>query len=151
MRRVPVPLLALLAALVGAAPASALTASELKTKIGREMRQAPTASGAYVRDMGSGEELYKLRENRVRIPASVEKLFTTSSALLRLGPTTTLQTNAVTASGVVVEPGGILRGDLVLVGGGDPFFGEGSGQSAALAKAVRAAGIRRVSGSGIGY
>ena len=150
MRRVSVPLLALLAALVGAAPASALTASELKTKIGREMRQAPTASGAYVRDMGSGEELYKLRENRVRIPASVEKLFTTSSALLRLGPTRTLQTNAVTASGVVVEPGGILRGDLVLVGGGDPFFGEGSGQSAALAKAVRAAGIRRVSGSVIG-
>ena len=50
------------------------------------MRKAPAASGAYVRDMDSGEELYALRENAVRIPASVEKLFTTASALLRLGP-----------------------------------------------------------------
>lgn len=150
MRRVLAPLLAILATLAGAAPASAFTTAELKTKISREMRQAPAASGAYVRDMGSGEELYKLRENTVRIPASVEKLFTTASALLRLGPAATLQTNAVTAPGVVVEPGGILRGDLVLVGGGDPFFGEGSGQSEALAKAVQAAGIRRVTGSVIG-
>jgi D-alanyl-D-alanine carboxypeptidase/D-alanyl-D-alanine-endopeptidase (penicillin-binding protein 4) len=148
MRRVFATLLALAAALAGAAPASAYSESALKTKIAREMRQAPATSGAYVRDMNSGEELFALRENTVRIPASVEKLFTTSSALLRLGPSATLQTSAVTAPGAVVEPGGILRGDLVLVGGGDPFFGDAS--AALLARAVSAAGIRRIEGAVVG-
>ena len=150
MRRVHASLLALLASLAGAAPASAYTESELKSKIAREMRKAPATSGAYVRDMQTGEELYALRENRVRIPASIEKLFTTSSALLRLGPAATLQTTAVVAPESVVEPGGVLRGDLALVGGGDPFFGDGSGASTRLAQAIRAAGIRRITGSIVG-
>ncbi len=147
MRRADIILIALLATLAGAAPATAYTEADLRAKIAREMRQAPASSGAYVRDMDTGEELFALRENAVRIPASVEKLFTTSSALLRLGPSATLQTRAVVAPDVIVEPGGILRGDLVLVGGGDPFFGDGSGASARLARAVHAAGIRRVAGS----
>ncbi|CAA9498549.1 MAG: D-alanyl-D-alanine carboxypeptidase [uncultured Solirubrobacteraceae bacterium] len=150
MRRLYASLLALLASLAGAAPASAYTESELKTKIAREMAQAPGSSGAYVRDMDTGEQLYALRENAARIPASVEKLFTTASALLRLGPSATLQTDVVTAPDAVVEAGGVLRGDLVLVGGGDPFFGDGSGQSARLARAVYGAGIRRVAGSVVG-
>lgn len=150
MRAFPTSLLALVAVLAGAAPASAYSESTLKTKIAREMRQAPASSGAYVRDMDTGEELYALRENRVRIPASVEKLFTTSGALLRLGPSATLQTRAVVARDAVVEPGGVLRADLVLVGGGDPFFGDGSGASARLAQTIRAAGIRRIAGSIVG-
>jgi D-alanyl-D-alanine carboxypeptidase/D-alanyl-D-alanine-endopeptidase (penicillin-binding protein 4) len=148
MRRVFATLLALAAALAGAAPASAYSESTLKTKIAREMRLAPATSGAYVRDMDSGEVHYALRENTVRIPASVEKLFTTSSALLRLGPAATLETSAVTAPDAVVEPGGILRGDLALVGGGDPFFGDES--AALLARAVFAAGIRRIEGAVVG-
>jgi len=150
MRRLHATVIALLASLAGAAPAGAYSEADLRTKIGREMRHAPLASGAYVRDMDTGEELYALRENAVRIPASVEKLFTTSSALLRLGPAETLQTSAVTARGTVVEPGGILRGDLVLRGGGDPFFGDGSGSSARLARSVYAVGIRRIAGAVVG-
>ncbi|HWC25846.1 MAG TPA: D-alanyl-D-alanine carboxypeptidase/D-alanyl-D-alanine-endopeptidase [Solirubrobacteraceae bacterium] len=148
MRRVSAALLALAAILAGGAPASAYTESDLKRKLAREMGRAPASSGAYVRDMDSGEELYAVRENAVRIPASVEKLFTTSSALLRLGPSATLQTNAVVARGTVVQPGGILRGDLVLVGGGDPFFGDAS--SALLARSVLAAGVRRIAGGVVG-
>jgi len=141
-------LLALAALLAGAAPAAAISESTLRTTIAREMAKGPAASGAYVRDMDSGAELYALRENVVRIPASVEKLFTTSAALLRLGPSATLQTQAVTAPGSVVAPGGTLRGDLVLVGGGDPFFGdEAAGR---LAQAIRAAGIRHIDGAVIG-
>ena len=148
MRRAHATLLALLVTLAGAAPAAAYTESDLRTKLDREMRRAPAASGAYVRDMDTGEELFKRRENAVRIPASVEKLFTTSAALLRLGASATLQTNAVTAPDAVVEPGGILRGDLVLVGGGDPFFGDAS--AALLAQSIHAAGIRRVAGAVVG-
>ena len=141
-------LLALAAMLTGAAPAAAISDSGLKSVISREMLKAPAASGVYVRDMNSGAELYALRENAVRIPASVEKLFTTSAALLRLGPAATLTTRAVMAPDAVVEPGGTLRGDLVLVGGGDPFFGDVS--AGQLAKAIRLTGIRRIAGSVIG-
>jgi D-alanyl-D-alanine carboxypeptidase/D-alanyl-D-alanine-endopeptidase (penicillin-binding protein 4) len=148
MRRLIAMLLALAAMLAGAAPAAAISESGLKSVISREMRKAPAASGAYVRDMNTGVELYKLRENAVRIPASVEKLFTTSAALLRLGPSATLTTHAVMAPDAVVEPGGTLRGDLVLVGGGDPFFGDAS--AAQLARAIAATGIRRIAGSVVG-
>ncbi len=148
MQRVFATLLALLATLAGATPAAGYDESDLKKKLAREMRLAPSSSGAYVRDMDSGEELFALRENVVRIPASVEKLFTTSSALLRMGPLATLQTNAVAAPAAIVEPGGVLRGDLVLVGGGDPFFGEAS--ATLLARAVLVAGIRRIEGAIIG-
>ena len=149
MRRVIATLLALAALLAGAAPAAAISETRLKDKISDEMATAPAASGAYVRDMDSGAELYALRENAVRIPASVEKIFTTSVALLRLGPSATLRTIAVTAPGAIVEPGGgTLRGDLVLVGGGDPFFGDDA--AARLAKAIRASGIRRIAGAVVG-
>lgn len=151
MRRIHTAVLALVAVLAGAAPAgAAYSEADLRTKIGREMRKAPISSGAYVRDMDTGEELYALRENAVRIPASVEKLFTTSTALLRLGPSATLQTSVVVAPEAVVEPGGVLRGNVVLVGGGDPFFGDHDGSAARLARALRAAGIRQVTGSVVG-
>ena len=148
MRTLLLTLLALAATLAAAAPAAAISGSTLRSTIAREMATGPAASGAYLRDMDSGVELYRLRENAVRIPASLEKLFTTSVALLRLGPSATLQTQAVTAPDAIVEPGGTLRGDLVLVGGGDPFFGDDS--AARLARAIRAAGIRRISGAVVG-
>lgn len=151
MPRPLITLLVLIATMLGTAPAvaaAAFTDADLKTAIGREMRKAPATSGAYVRDLDSGAELYALRANTGRIPASVEKLFTTSTALLRMGPTATLRTIAVTAPDAVVEPGGTLRGDLVLVGDGDPFFGDAS--AATLAKAIRAAGIRKIAGSIVG-
>jgi serine-type D-Ala-D-Ala carboxypeptidase/endopeptidase (penicillin-binding protein 4) len=148
MPRVVATLLTLAALLAGAAPAAAISESSLKTKIAREMAKGPVASGAYLRDMDTGAELYALRENAVRIPASVEKLFTTSAALLRLGPSATLTTHAVTAPDAIVEPGGTLRGDLVLVGGGDPFFGDEAALK--LARSLHAAGIRRIAGSVIG-
>ena len=65
-----------------------------------------------------------------------------------MGPAATLRTLAVIAPDAVVEPGGTLRGDLVLVGDGDPFFGDEA--AARLAKSVRAAGIRRIDGSVVG-
>jgi D-alanyl-D-alanine carboxypeptidase/D-alanyl-D-alanine-endopeptidase (penicillin-binding protein 4) len=153
MPRLLTVLLALAAALAAtsAAPATAaapFTDADLKAAIAREMRKAPLTSGVDVRDMDSGAELYALRASTVRIPASVEKLFTTSAALLQMGPAATLRTLAVIAPDAVVEPGGTLRGDLVLVGDGDPFFGDES--AARLAKSVRAAGIRRIAGSIVG-
>lgn len=150
MRRAILALFVLTATICGAAPAATaapFTDADLKAALKRETRSAPATSGVYVRDMDSGTELFAMRANTVRIPASVEKLFTTSTALLRMGPTATLRTLAVMAPDALVE-GGTLRGDLVLVGDGDPFFGDVA--AAKLAKAIRAAGIRRITGSIVG-
>ena len=146
MRRLIATLLALAAVLVGAAPAIAYGPADLRRTLAREMSRATPASGAFVRDLGSGEELFSLRADTTRIPASVDKLFTTSTALLRMGPGTTLDTSAVSSG--AVDAAGVLHGDLVLVGDGDPFFGAEA--AAKLARAVRATGIRRIDGAVVG-
>jgi D-alanyl-D-alanine carboxypeptidase/D-alanyl-D-alanine-endopeptidase (penicillin-binding protein 4) len=146
MRSLLATLLALAAPVAWAAPACAFDAADLRSTLTAEMRLASPASSAYVRDLDSGRELFALRASSARVPASVEKLYTTATALLRLGPRTTLDTTAV--SDVAVDPGGVLRGDLVLVGGGDPFFGDEA--AARLARAVRAAGITRIDGAVVG-
>ena len=132
--------------LAGAAPAAAFDDAELQRTLAREMRGATPASGAYVRDLDADRTLFSVRAGSGRVPASVEKLFTTATSLLRLGPGTTLDTAAV--SSATVDATGVLRGDLVLVGAGDPFFGAEA--AAKLARAVRAAGVTRVEGAVVG-
>jgi D-alanyl-D-alanine carboxypeptidase/D-alanyl-D-alanine-endopeptidase (penicillin-binding protein 4) len=56
-----------------------------------------------------------------RIPASVEKVYTTSTALLRFGPNATLTTSVRGIGSVAAD--GTWTGTLFLVGGGDPTFG----------------------------
>ena len=146
MRGLLTALLALSVLLAGAAPAGAYDAADLRLTLEREMRSATPASGAYVLDLDSDRPLFALRANRTRIPASVEKLFTTATALLRLGPGETLDTSAVSTE--EVDAAGVLRGDLALVGAGDPFFGAES--AAKLARAVRSAGITRIEGAVVG-
>ncbi|MEA2139897.1 MAG: hypothetical protein QOG56_3047 [Solirubrobacteraceae bacterium] len=146
MARLLAVLLTLVAAAAGAAPAAAFDDADLHSALAREMRRASPSSSAYVRDLGSGRVLFALRPSTTRVPASVEKLYTTAAALLRLGPRATLDTRAV--SDAVVDPAGVLHGDLVLVGAGDPFFGATS--AAQLAAAVRAAGVTAVDGAVVG-
>jgi len=146
MRRLATALLVLAVSLVGAAPATAFDEADLQRGIGAAMRHAGPASGAYVSEAGTGRALYGLRATKARIPASIQKLYTTATALLTLGPSATLETSAVTAGGV--DGAGVLHGDLVLVGRGDPYFG--SEASARLARAVRAAGITRIDGAVLG-
>ncbi len=148
MRRLLATLLAVASPLAVAAPASAFGEPDLQARIAREMRLAGPASGAYVRDLDSGEELFALRENVARIPASVEKLYVTASAMLRLGPSATIDTTVVADALAPVDALGVLHGDLVLVGAGDPFFGDAP--AAALARAVRAAGIVSIDGAVVG-
>jgi D-alanyl-D-alanine carboxypeptidase/D-alanyl-D-alanine-endopeptidase (penicillin-binding protein 4) len=148
MRRLFATLLAAAAPLIGAAPALSFSETDLQAKLTREMRLAGPTSGAYVRDVDSGQELFALRENLVRVPASVQKLYTTASALLRLGASARLDTTAVTDAGALVDAFGVLHGDLVLVGAGDPFFGDAA--AASLARSVQARGIRRIDGAVVG-
>ena len=81
----------------------------------------PAGKGAWgllILDGQSGEMLYQQNADRYFVPASNMKLFTTALALAKLGPEyrfrTTLETRGTLSSD------GVLTGDLMLVGRGDP-------------------------------
>src|SRR4051794_25149247 len=108
----------LLCALIAPSGAQALAPAALQAKLTREMRIVGARGSAYVLDLQTGQPLFQWRANTARPPASVEKLYTTSTALLRLGPDATFDTE--TLSGVPITPDGTLDGDLYLRGDGDP-------------------------------
>ncbi len=90
-----------------------------------------------------GTTLFDHRGEHPQTPASTLKLLVGSSALDRLGPNHRFVTRFV--SSVPPDPDGTLRGDLYLVGGGDPSL-----TSDDLKRGVGAlwrSGIRRIEGS----
>lgn len=141
-----VALLALACALVTAAPAAAAGPDATANALARHMRAAGAASGALAVDLDTGRTLYALRPDDARMPASVEKLYTTSTALLRLGPEETLTTTALGEMAIAED--GTLAGNLYLRGGGDPTFG--TAEASQLAGALKAAGLREVTGRVMG-
>ncbi|MEM9045522.1 MAG: D-alanyl-D-alanine carboxypeptidase/D-alanyl-D-alanine-endopeptidase [Pseudomonadota bacterium] len=75
------------------------------------------AVGWLVVDMATGEILSEHQADQTYAPASVAKLPTAAFALDRLGPNFQFETKIATTGAVIGE---VLRGDLVLIGGGDP-------------------------------
>jgi serine-type D-Ala-D-Ala carboxypeptidase/endopeptidase (penicillin-binding protein 4) len=151
-RRLP-PLLALLAALLlllatSAGPASALDRATLRSTLTTLHSRLGPSAGAYVVDLGTGEPVFAARQDLALAPASNEKLFTTAAALLRFGPAGTLSTELRPQPGAEVDAGGVLRGDLYLVGGGDPTLGDAGLEK--LADQLAEDGVERIDGAVIG-
>jgi len=134
------PLAALLCACAALAPAAG--ALPLDRSVAVRLAAAGGASGGYVLDLTTNLPLAAVRPDTTRNPASVEKLYTTSTALLRLGPQATLTTSVLGAG--ALDPDGSWRGSLYLRGGGDPTLDEAG--IAGIAAALRGTGIRRVAG-----
>lgn len=128
------------------APAVALTQATLARTVSGALATSGAGSGAIVEDLTSRTVLYASRADAARIPASNEKLFTTSTALLRFGPQARLVTSVLRSG--PVDAGGRLDGDLVLRGAGDPTLSHAA--IARLARAVRRAGVRHVTGAVVG-
>ena len=97
--------------------------STIKRALNANMRKAGSYSGAYVVDLTSDKVLFSHDANTPRLPASVEKLYTTSTALTRFGPNGHLST---TVLGSGQQRGSTFDGTLYLRGGGDPTFGSAS-------------------------
>jgi serine-type D-Ala-D-Ala carboxypeptidase/endopeptidase (penicillin-binding protein 4) len=76
--------------------------------------------GALIVDAETKQPLYELNADRYFTPASNTKLFTTVLAMSTLGPDYRFRTTIETRG--TLDPSGRLRGDLVLVGRGDPDF-----------------------------
>jgi serine-type D-Ala-D-Ala carboxypeptidase/endopeptidase (penicillin-binding protein 4) len=145
-RRLTALLVAAVAALaIAVAPAAQATdRATLRRQLAREMRVAGPFAGAYVRDLDNGGALFASREDVPRVPASVQKLYTTATVLLRFGPAARL-TTAVEGDGTL-DHDGVWRGDLYLRGGGDPTLDRAT--IARLARTLaQQRGIVRVAGS----
>jgi D-alanyl-D-alanine carboxypeptidase/D-alanyl-D-alanine-endopeptidase (penicillin-binding protein 4) len=102
-------------------PRARTAQSTLVSVLTKAMRPAGHYSSAYVVDLNTGGALFSSAAGVARLPASVEKLYTTTTALLRFGPNATLQT-AIHGVGSVSGTGA-WHGTLYLKGGGDPTFG----------------------------
>jgi len=73
--------------------------------------------GVEVVSLDRGEILYERNSGRLSMPASNNKVLTASSALIRLGPNFRYVTRVMTDGDV---SGDTLKGNLVIVGAGDP-------------------------------
>src|SRR5215210_4967675 len=144
MARVLLIALLVLGVLASAASAGDLAAT--RRVLDAQMDRAGGGSGAYVVDLDTGATLFEDAAGVRRVPASVEKLYTTATALLRFGPDASLETTVL--GDVAPDVSGLLDGDLYLRGGGDPAFD--SAAAGSLADMLAAQGLLEVSGRVIG-
>src|SRR2546429_7459369 len=125
----------------------------------------PTSKGEWgllIADAESGETLYEQNADKYFVPASNMKLFTTALALAKLGPEYRFHTTLETQGAISSE--GVLRGDLILVGRGDPnlsnrkfpyelkeeFDGPPQKVLVELADALVTKGVKEISGDVVG-
>jgi D-alanyl-D-alanine carboxypeptidase/D-alanyl-D-alanine-endopeptidase (penicillin-binding protein 4) len=141
---------------------SGASAASLGESIDALIAAGPAAFwGIEVVDLASGQVLYERNADRFFVPASNTKLFTTALALTRLGPDYTFVTRVLSDSAPDAQ--GLIRGDLRLVGGGDPNLsaraipyqktpvpGDPLAAIQALADQVAARGVKRVEGDIVG-
>ena len=112
---------------------------------GSPLSQATVGVSVWIQGFG---EVVTHNADLALVPASNQKLNTAVAALSLVPPGTTFRTE-VRATGTA--EGGVLLGDLFLVGGGDPTLRRSGPHSLdALAAAVRAAGIEQVAGAVLG-
>jgi D-alanyl-D-alanine carboxypeptidase/D-alanyl-D-alanine-endopeptidase (penicillin-binding protein 4) len=105
----------------------------------------PSQTSALAVDLQTGRVVYEQNAGRALAPASAEKLAVSFAALRILGPGYRFRTEVV---GEGELDGRIWRGDLFLVGYGDPTLR--LADLAALAHDVKSWGIRRVTGRVVG-
>jgi D-alanyl-D-alanine carboxypeptidase/D-alanyl-D-alanine-endopeptidase (penicillin-binding protein 4) len=135
--------------LTGAAPANALSAlqHDIDSMVAQpEFRNAHW--GILIVDPDRGDTLYSRNAGKLFMPASNMKIITGSVALAQLGPDYRFNTAFVAAGPVC---GGVLHGDLLVDGRGDPSVSDAMREDAMIpmremADSLAARGIKRVSG-----
>jgi D-alanyl-D-alanine carboxypeptidase/D-alanyl-D-alanine-endopeptidase (penicillin-binding protein 4) len=107
--------------------------------------------GVLVRSLKTDETLYSLNADKLMMPASNMKIVTLAAAAEKLGWDYRYETT-IAAAGPI--EGGTLRGDLVVIGSGDPSLVAADGMAdrvfADWASQLKQRGIRAISGRVIG-
>ncbi len=100
-----------------------------------------------IESLATGEVVYSENPSKLMMPASNMKIVTLAAAAERLGWDFTYETKLVTSAPVVR---GVLEGDLIVVGSGDPTIGGRDGSATRVLEAwadkLREDGIRQVKG-----
>jgi serine-type D-Ala-D-Ala carboxypeptidase/endopeptidase (penicillin-binding protein 4) len=100
-----------------------------------------------VQSLATGETIFSENPSKLMLPASNMKIVTLAAAAERLGWDFTYETTLVTSAPVV---DGVLRGDLIIVGSGDPTIGGREGSATrvfeAWADRLQADGITQIAG-----
>jgi len=137
--------------LLPAEPVKNAAAETLRGDLERILRQGRLGSGAGVLivSLDRGDTLFAHHADSALVPASNLKLFTSFAALHYLGPGFRYNTYLV-ITGPVRD--GVLDGDVVLYGTGDPTLSDRFGARVleAFADSLKAMGIREVRGDVIG-
>jgi serine-type D-Ala-D-Ala carboxypeptidase/endopeptidase (penicillin-binding protein 4) len=147
MARRRLPVVAVVVALLVVSPAGAGD-SPLAKRLERALvvpHVSQARTGALAFDLQTGETLFTEHDGLPLAPASNEKLAVAYAALVTLGEDFRIETDVL---GRGVQDGATWRGNLLLVGHGDPTLSAAS--LLALARQVRAFGIRHVTGSVFG-
>src|SRR5262249_36519676 len=154
--------LALAAASCHATPHPALPASpanpappalaSLRRYLDTTLEAPPLARGYWgvaVKSLSTGDVLYERNSRRLMMPASNMKIVTLAAAAERLGWDYTFDTQLFTAGPI---EGGTLRGDLVVVGSGDPSLmsADAGAVFAGWAETLRHDGVRTIAGRVVG-
>ena len=106
------------------------------------------AWGVAVQSLDRRERLFTLNSATLLVPASVAKLMSVATAADAVGGDYRY-TTTVRATGPIVN--GVLQGDLIVVGSGDPSIGGRAGDDfTSWVQAIKSAGIRRIEGRVIG-
>lgn len=93
--------------------------SKVNALVSREDMKAASLSFA-IKDVSNGELIYGFNERKTMPTASTVKLFTTATTLLTYGPDYSL-TTPIYINGPIIN--GVLKGDLIIRGAGDPSLG----------------------------
>ncbi len=142
---------------VAVAPAPVLTLPSAEERLQADLSAIFTTPlfersfwSALVRPLNSSQNLYELNSAKLMMPGSAMKIVTAAAAGELLGWDHRFETSVVASAPI---ERGVLRDDLVVVGGGDPSIserGDTPGALRALARQVREAGVTRVEGGVIG-
>lgn len=112
--------------------------------------------GVAVIDLQTGKTIAGYDAEKSLLPASIQKVFTTASALGMLGPEYRFKTELQFAGNLGVD--GLLRGNIYIGGYGDPTLGSDQMDSAAglpevmekMRIAIQQKGIRQIEGRVVG-
>lgn len=144
---------------VAAAPAAVVAApSAATTRLQADLERLINSPGwrgdrwsVMVVSLDKGDTLFNHNGDDQLVPASGLKLYTTSAALYYLGPDFRYNTFLLTNGGI---ENGVLTGDIVIYGTGDPSFsarfGRRDGVWHMFADTLLALGVREVRGNVIG-
>jgi len=136
--RIPRTLIALLAGFAASAHA------QLPDTVQEALRKAKLPESAvslWTAPVASGKARWSHNADQARNPASVMKLLTSYAALDLLGPAYTWETTAL-LDGTLSD--GVLKGNLVLRGSGDPFLTWD--RLGGFLRELRSRGLRRIDG-----